>query len=92
MNLTAHFQATIYTIRIFEEGRSYEDTNPYIAVCTAQIVGKDAYVSGFLGDMTPEVHRLLRSGLRERGIERAFYYRQNGGWREVVLSPQPKLK
>ena len=92
MSLQPHFQATSYIVRFYEKGLTYENGDPYAAVCTVQMVGDYAYVSGFLGTLTRLTYRRLRDALVQHGAKRIFYERSTDGWREVSTASPLRFK
>lgn len=91
--MSLHAEPIVWHLRWFDEGDSYGD--PYVAVCTVQMRGRDAaYLGGLHGRMTRQLWRaicawMLARGVAELEVDRdgrtVTYQRSAGGYIRRVI-------
>lgn len=71
-----HVQPITGTVRFYEDGHSYENKDPYIAVATVQFLDEQTcYVSALHGDVTRKMFEELIVGLMKMGVKNAITFR-----------------
>lgn len=64
-----HVEPIVFTIRFFEEGMSYDNFDPFVAVATLQKSENKAFLSGLNGTLTKKQYIHLMKKIHEMGIE-----------------------
>lgn len=82
IGVAAGLEASLWTLRLYDEPDGYARRLPYDAIATATIVGEQAWLAGLHGQFSRAAWRTIRDWLRSKGVTSATMERRG---RVIVL-------
>ena len=77
--MSLHLEPMVWTLRVYEEGKSFENKDPYIFVATVVKSGREATISGGLGEFPLSERKKLFKLIKETfGANKVNWIRSNG--------------